>query len=62
MERRLVRVAQLTGKGGILGISRSTLLRMIARGEFPAPMKIGFIIAWDITDVNNWIDQHKIEL
>lgn len=42
-------------------LSRSSLYAMIAKGEFPAPIKIsGRRVAWPETTVNNWI-QSRIE-
>ena len=42
-------------------LSRSSLYAMIARGEFPAPIKItGRRVAWTETSVNDWI-QARIE-
>lgn len=42
-------------------LSRSSLYAMIARGEFPAPIKItGRRVAWTETSVNDWI-QSRIE-
>jgi prophage regulatory protein len=42
-------------------LSRSSLYAMIARGEFPAPIKItGRRVAWTETSVDDWI-QSRIE-
>ena len=42
-------------------LSRSSLYAMIARGEFPAPIKItGRRVSWTETSVNDWI-QSRIE-
>jgi prophage regulatory protein len=42
-------------------LSRSSLYAMIARGDFPAPIKItGRRVAWTETSVNDWI-QSRIE-
>jgi prophage regulatory protein len=42
-------------------LSRSSLYAMIAKGEFPAPIKIsGRRVAWPETTVNDWI-QSRIE-
>jgi prophage regulatory protein len=42
-------------------LSRSSLYAMIAKGEFPSPIKItGRRVAWTETSVNDWI-QSRIE-
>jgi prophage regulatory protein len=42
-------------------LSRSSLYAMIAKGEFPAPIKIsGRRVAWPERTVNDWI-QSRIE-
>jgi prophage regulatory protein len=42
-------------------LSRSSLYAMIAKGEFPAPIKLtGRRVAWPETTVNSWI-QSRIE-
>ena len=39
-----------------IGVSRSTLYSWIAKGEFPAPVKIGArAVAWDAAAVDDWI-------
>lgn len=58
-KRQLVRISQLTGKEGILGFSRATLWRKVGKGDFPPPIKIGYMVAWEINDVYAWIDKHK---
>jgi prophage regulatory protein len=32
---------------------------MIAKGEFPAPIKIGAASRWSAADVNNWVEDQK---
>lgn len=39
-----------------LDVSRSTLLRLIARGEFPKPRKIGSNNFWLEQEVDAWIE------
>jgi prophage regulatory protein len=40
-----------------LGLSRTTLWRMVRDGRFPAPVKItGYAIAWRADEVAAWID------
>ena len=41
----------------ITGLKRLTLLRMVKRGDFPAPLKVGpQLRAWRVRDVQSWID------
>jgi len=39
-----------------LGISRTTLYRMIGAGDFPQPIKIGRLSRWSEDDLNGYID------
>lgn len=42
-------------------LSRSSIYAMIAKGQFPAPVKLtGRRVAWPETSVNDWI-QSRIE-
>ena len=41
----------------ITGLSRSSIYAMIARGDFPAPVKIGMrAAAWPANEVASWIE------
>ena len=43
-----------------LGISRWTLARLVERGEFPAPVRIGKRIQrWRNTDVETWLSERQ---
>lgn len=43
------------------GLTRSPLYRMINKGQFPSPVKIGVkSIAWPESSVNQWIEDRKI--
>ena len=43
-----------------LGISKTTLYRMVANGELPF-MKIGADLRFDVDKLRNWIDQqHRV--
>lgn len=57
-DEALTRVSVLAtgGKGqGIIGVSKSTLLRWTAAGLFPKPVKIFRVSAWRVGDVRNWL-------
>ncbi|WP_458429100.1 helix-turn-helix transcriptional regulator [Pseudomonas aeruginosa] len=38
-----------------LRISRAKIYRMISRGEFPAPQKLGRCSRWRKTDIENYL-------
>ncbi|WP_244430389.1 helix-turn-helix transcriptional regulator [Roseivivax halodurans] len=41
----------------ITGLSKSTLYRMIARGDFPAPAKIGErAVGWRARTLHTWLE------
>jgi prophage regulatory protein len=49
---RLLRIAEVERE---TSLHRATIYRRIARGEFPAPIKIGGPrVAWSETEVNAW--------
>ncbi len=37
------------------GLSRTHLYRLIAAGDFPKPVKLGFCSAWVESEVSDWI-------
>jgi len=42
----------------ITGISRASIYRLVAQGQFPAPAKIGFRkVGWRTSQINNWLEQ-----
>jgi hypothetical protein len=57
-----VRLHQLIGdpgKGlpGIIPMSKSTLLRLVRNGQFPAPVKLSpMISAWRVEDIREWLN------
>ncbi|MDE2842365.1 MAG: AlpA family phage regulatory protein [Chloroflexota bacterium] len=41
----------------VVGVSRSTLYKMIADGRFPRPMRVGQRAArWRQSDIQRWMD------
>jgi len=42
-------------------IGASTLEKMVARGDFPKPVKIGGSNRWVASEVSNWIEQKIAE-
>lgn len=50
---RLVRIDAVTDR---VGVSRSTIWKMVSEGRFPAPHRLGpRSVAWLISDVESWI-------
>jgi excisionase family DNA binding protein len=39
----------------LLRVSRDTWLRIVARGEAPAPLKIGRLSRWRVADVERYV-------
>ena len=43
-----------------LGLSRSTIYKMVEDGTFPAPIKIGARrIAWKVASVDDWLEERE---
>ncbi len=42
-----------------LGVSAKTIRRMVLRGEFPKPIKIGGQLRWHPNDVAPWIESRR---
>ena len=44
------------------GLSKATIYRLIASGDFPAPIKIGLrAVAWPLSSILSWIEAKKAE-
>lgn len=52
---RLMSFAELQTRIG--GLSRTTIWRMVRKGEFPAPRRVGGRALWSDADVTAWIEQ-----
>ena len=51
----LVRIRQVVS---VVGLSRSTWLEMVRRGEAPKPLRIGpskTLTAWRVQDIRSWL-------
>ncbi|MFL9998801.1 AlpA family phage regulatory protein [Paraburkholderia sediminicola] len=54
---RLLRAKSVYGEDASTGLSKTQCYRLIQRGEFPAPLKIGArAVAWRASEVQAWID------
>ena len=46
----------------LLGVGQTTLERMVKRGDFPAPIKLGARrVAWPVSDFRRWVEDRKAE-
>nr|WP_149866390.1 AlpA family phage regulatory protein [Tropicimonas marinistellae] len=46
----------------ITGLSRSTIYAMMARDEFPRPVRIGRrAVGWREIDMRTWLESRKVE-
>ena len=44
-----------------IGLSRSTIYRMVERGDFPRPQKLGLrAIGWRESAVSEWIEGSRV--
>lgn len=52
MNKVIYRVADILE---ITGFCRATLYKLISRGDFPAPLKIGRTSVWKAETINEWL-------
>ena len=53
-----VQFLRLRAVSRMTGLARSTILRMIAKNDFPAPVRLATrIIAWRRSDLERWSEQ-----
>jgi prophage regulatory protein len=46
----------------LVGVSQTTIQRLVKRGEFPAPLRLSARrVAWPTTTVADWLDQRARE-
>ncbi|MBA3640499.1 MAG: AlpA family phage regulatory protein [Acidobacteria bacterium] len=56
MSQRFVRILRLTAVLDRIGVSKSTLDRLISRGQFPPPIRLApRCIGWDEAQVDAWL-------
>ena len=57
LEDRYLSIAEVSA---MLGVSRSTLYRMVERGEFPEKIQVTLgRVGWKLSIVNAWIDKRQ---
>lgn len=55
---RVLRLNEITKR---VSLSRSTVYRLIANGDFPKPFKLGIAsVGWDSVDIDQWIAGRKL--
>ena len=53
-EHRLIKIDEVLS---MCGVSKPHIYRMISRGQFPAPVRVGPRAArWRLSEVKKWID------
>jgi prophage regulatory protein len=53
---RLKQLATKPGKPGYLPLSTSTIWRLVKKGTFPKPVKLGnSILAWKFIEIDAWL-------
>lgn len=55
-EDRFIRMPDVEKK---TGLSRATIYRHVAAGDFPTQVKIGRISAWSEAEIQGWMDAAK---
>jgi prophage regulatory protein len=56
--KKILRLKELTC---IVGLSRSSIYRLVSLGMFPAPIKIGVsAVGWDSADIDSWLTERKL--
>lgn len=57
MQRQFYRIADLVE---ILGVSKWTIMRMTAAGDFPKRVKLGKrAVGYRITEIHDWLEQRQ---
>lgn len=54
-QSQLVPNKRYPGAPTVLPFSQATLWRRVADGSFPAPVRMGRITAWKVSDVRAWL-------
>ena len=57
IERKIIRAAEVLE---MIGLSRTTLWRLVKAGKFPAPLKLSVRArGWRLSDVEAWLDSRE---
>lgn len=58
-EQQYYRMRDLTA---MMALSRDTVLRMVAQGAFPKPVRLAKrAVGWPVAEVQNWMQQRREE-
>ena len=58
---RIKQLATKTGRPGYLPISSTTIWRLVKKGAFPKPVKLGnSILAWKCVEVDKWLAEAEL--
>lgn len=56
--KKILRIKELTQT---VGLSRSSIYRLVSLGIFPAPIRIGVAaVGWDSADIDSWLAERKL--
>ena len=59
----VVRVLRMCGACGKVGLGRSSIYELIARGQFPPPFRLtpgGRAVGWFESDLDDWLRQRRL--
>ena len=60
-ELELVRVLRMRGVVRRVGLSRSTVDRLVRRGTFPRPIQLTpWAVGWRIEDIDRWVAERDV--
>jgi prophage regulatory protein len=60
-ELELVRVLRMRGVVRRVGLSRSTVDRLVRRGKFPRPIQLTpWAVGWRIEDIDRWVAERDV--
>lgn len=51
--KRLIRVAEVSS---LVGMGTTTIYQRMKDGEFPRPVKMGTLVAWVESEIEEWIE------
>ncbi len=58
---RIKQLATKAGRPGYLPISSTTIWRLVKKGAFPKPVKLGnSILAWKCIEVDQWLAEAEV--
>ncbi|OUY09022.1 helix-turn-helix transcriptional regulator [Acinetobacter populi] len=55
------RIGARQASKGMIGVSDKTIWQWVKQGEFPAPIKLGNITVWKLSEVQAWMQSKGLE-